>query len=549
MSILTEPTSPRPDPESSNRGLSVDHSPTTMVDEPASARLAETLLSADTTHSLAGEADPDFVERIPIQFARQHQVLGLRCSDQSMDLAITSNTGKDVIDILTRYFGTPMRVTTASEPVLLSAINKAYESRDGQADDFIEHLDNESADSLIERVITREDLLETDGLAPVIQLVNLLLFEAVKAKASDLHIQPYEQELVVRQRIDGVLFDMKPIPKHLQDEVASRFKVIGGMNIAERRLPQDGRSTVRLGDRVIDLRMSSVPTSCGERIVVRLLDKSAELYSLEEIGMDPYTLERFRELIGVEHGLILLTGPTGSGKTTTLYAALQQIDATQRNIMTLEDPIEFQLPGISQMQVNPRKGMTFASGLRSVLRQDPDVIMVGEIRDQETAVMAIQSALTGHLVFSTLHTNDAASAVTRLMDLGIEPYLVASSVVGVMAQRLVRRVCDQCKQPHTPEDALWQRLGFDTSDTDITHVALGEGCDACRQTGYRGRVGLFELMPVDEKLRDLIQKREPAGTVKGRAVKDGMRTLRADGLTKILRGLTTADEVARVTVR
>ena len=520
-----------------------------MDDEPASVRLPETLLSADKTNSLAGEAHPDFVERIPIQFARKHQVLGLRCSDHRMDIAITSNTEKDVLDILTRYFGTPMRVTTSSEPVLLTAINKAYESRDGQADNFIEHMDNESADSLIQRFASRQDLLETDGLAPVIQLVNLLLFEAVKAKASDLHIQPYEQEVVVRQRIDGVLFDMKPIPKHLQDEVASRFKVIGGMNIAERRLPQDGRSTVRLGDRVIDLRMSSVPTSCGERIVVRLLDKSAELYSLEDIGMDKYTLERFRDLIGVEHGLILLTGPTGSGKTTTLYAALQQIDATQRNIMTLEDPIEFQLPGISQMQVNPRKGMTFASGLRSVLRQDPDVIMVGEIRDQETAVMAIQSALTGHLVFSTLHTNDAASAVTRLMDLGIEPYLVASSVVGVMAQRLVRRVCTQCKQPYVPDDEHWQRLGFDTSGTDTSQIAQGDGCDACRQTGYRGRVGLFELMPVDETLRDLIQNREPAGAIKDIAVKSGMRTLRADGLTKILKGQTTANEVVRVTVR
>ncbi len=494
--------------------------------------------------------DSLFTERIPIQYARYHRMLGLHGDGVVMPVAVTDTTSSDAIDNLGRYLARQIQPLIVSEKDVLSAINRAYEARDDQAEQFLEAIENESVDVLINQAVERDDLLETDGLAPVIKLVNLLLFDAVKAKASDLHIQPYENEVVVRQRIDGVLFDVNPIPKHLQDEVASRFKVIGGMNIAERRLPQDGRSTVQLGDRIIDLRMSSVPTSHGERIVVRLLDKSAELYSLEEVGMDQHTLDQFRGLIGIEHGLILLTGPTGSGKTTTLYAALAEIDTKQRNVMTLEDPIEYQLPGVSQMQVNPRKGMTFASGLRSVLRQDPDIIMVGEIRDHETAVMAIQSALTGHLVFSTLHTNDSASAVTRLMDLGIEPYLVASSVAGVMAQRLVRRVCRHCGKHDDTSAADLSELGLDdTHSVDTTAISYGVGCDQCRQTGYRGRVGLFELLRVGDKIRDLIQKREPAGPIKSAAIDAGMRTLRGDGLQKVLRGQTTAEEVIRVTSR
>ena len=495
------------------------------------------------------EADTVFVEHISIQYARRHKLLGLRRDNGVMPVAIADPGDRDVLDVLSRYLGVQVQPMFVDEADVSAAINRAYEARDGQAEQFIEHLDDESVDALIDQAAQRDDLLETDGLAPVIKLVNLLLFEAVKANASDLHIQPYEHQVVIRQRIDGVLFDVSPLPKHLQDEVASRFKVIGGMNIAERRLPQDGRSTVQLGDRVIDLRMSSVPTSFGERIVVRLLDKSAELYTLEEVGMDPFTLDQFRALIGIEHGLILLTGPTGSGKTTTLYAALTEIDAKPRNIMTLEDPIEYQLPGISQMQVNPRKGMTFASGLRSVLRQDPDIIMVGEIRDHETAVMAIQSALTGHLVFSTLHTNDSASAVTRLLDLGIEPYLVASSVAGVMAQRLVRRVCRRCARENGLDPEQLHRLGFDSHSTDTDQVRHGVGCEVCRKTGYKGRVGLFELLNVNDAIRGLIQNREPAGPIKEAAIKAGMRTLRTDGLNKVLRGLTTAEEVVRVTTR
>jgi len=353
----------------------------------------------------------------------------------------------------------------------------------------------------------------------------------------------------VRTRIDGILSDTFKLPKHLQEEVVSRIKVLAKMNIAEKRLAQDGRATVQVGDKLIDLRVSSIPTSAGERIVIRLLDKTAQLYTLNEIGMGTATLSQFFNLITVEHGLILVTGPTGSGKSTTLYAALEKINSKERNILTLEDPIEYQLPGISQTQVSDKKGMTFASGLRSVLRQDPDVIMVGEIRDRETAIMAIQSALTGHLVFSTLHTNDAASAVTRLMDLGIEPYLLASSLVCVLAQRLVRQVCPDCSVPHTPSPVQLQALGIYDTPLDLRSVRRGTGCLKCRHTGYRGRIGLFELLVVDPSIQQHIQTRATASQIKATALSKGMTTLASDGVGKMLEGLTTIDEITRVTTR
>jgi len=327
--------------------------------------------------------------------------------------------------------------------------------------------------------------------------------------------------------LDGVLEDIRKLPRSIQEEVISRLKVAGKMDIAERRLPQDGRATVRVGTRTIDLRLASMPTNYGERIVVRLLDKSARLYRLQELGMDEFSLEQFRRLIRVEHGLVLVTGPTGSGKSTTLYGALQELDTRQRNAVTLEDPIEYQLDGISQTQINTKKGMTFASGLRSVLRQDPDIIMVGEIRDQETAMMAVQAALTGHLVFSTLHTNDAASAITRMLDLGIEPYLVASSVLGVLAQRLVRRICEQCHG-------------------DSGSVAR---CRHCRGTGYRGREGIYELLVIRDPIRKQIQNHAHAAEIRDTGVQDGMRLLRESGQLKVEQGLTTQEEVERVTMR
>jgi general secretion pathway protein E len=489
----------------------------------------------------------EFLSAVPIAFARQHHVLGLMGEGDRLLLAVGDPAGLEQVQIVGRFLNRLIVPVMAAPDVVLVAINQAYQERTGQAQAFIEKLDRNTVLDEVRRLGAREDLLDNASRAPVIKLVNLMLFEAAKSGASDVHIQPYEERLMVRTRVDGVLYDAFALPKNVQEEVISRVKVMGRMNIAEKRLAQDGRATVQIGDRVVDLRIASLPTSYGERVVIRLLDKSARLYELAEIGMDASTLARFQELVGVEHGLVLVTGPTGSGKSTTLYAALKRINSKEKNVLTLEDPIEYQLEGISQTQVSDKKGMTFASGLRSVLRQDPDVIMVGEIRDRETATMAIQSSLTGHLVFSTLHTNDAASAVTRLLDLGIEPYLVGSSVVGVMAQRLVRRICGQCAAPFTPDEAELEWLGV--SATAARGMRKGRGCGACRGTGFRGRVGTFELLSMDERVRKLIQAHATAAEIKDAAVAAGMRTLRDDGVEKVLAGMTTTSEVERVTMR
>jgi len=529
-------------------------------------------LAIESIDSLAGLTPaPEFIARIPIAYARRWALLGCADGDGEHCMVLSSAADLELLDIVGRFLGwRPRKVLLANREDVLKAINAAYESHsggtDGRGDETgtlvidAQEIDPADVECDPSRLAEHTDLLDSADRSPVIRVVNGLLFQAIRQGASDIHFQPYEHELVVRLRIDGVLYDFHRLPRRHQDEIVSRIKIIGGMNIAEKRLAQDGRATVHVGDRVIDLRLSAVPTSFGERIVIRLLDKSARRYSLEEIGLPAGGLRRFRGLIRVEHGLLLVTGPTGSGKTTTLYAALKEIDAAELNVITLEDPIEYQLPGISQIQVNPRKGMNFAGGLRSVLRQDPDIIMVGEIRDEETAVMAIQSALTGHLVFSTLHTNDAASAVTRLLDLGIEPYLAASCLVGVMAQRLVRRICPMCAQPADipEEEARW--LGVIPHMHETTLVRKGRGCDECRGTGFRGRIGLFELLTVDEDIRHLIMTRASATQIKSAAVTGGggggargdgdrMTTLRDDGLDKVLRGITTPDEVFRVTMR
>ncbi len=480
---------------------------------------------------------------LPIEYCRRNRVCVFD-SQESQSIWITSKTSRTVVDNLRRYLGTPLLTHLATDQELDLQINKVFEQIRNDQLSNQEHAakDTElSSQAMLASAEDTGDLLTDQSAAPVIELVNQILFDAVKQQASDIHFQPNEHTLVVRMRMDGVLFDVREVSKSIQEEVLTRIKVAGRMDIAEKRLPQDGRATVRVGHRVIDLRIASMPSSHGERIVVRLLDKSARLYSLPELGMDPLTLQRFRNAICVEHGLILVTGPTGSGKSTTLYSALKELNTHERNAVTLEDPIEYQLEGISQTQINLRKGMTFASGLRSVLRQDPDIIMVGEIRDVETATLAVQAALTGHLVFSTLHTNDAASAITRMMDLGIEPYLLASSMVAVLAQRLVRRLCPNCKLA----------LELSTSETvQPDHIEfVGKGCDACRQTGYRGRVGIYELLIVDEPLRGFITRRSHASELRDEAIKKGMQLLKESGEMRILAGQTSREEVERVTMR
>ena len=498
-----------------------------------------------------GELRPDteFLRRFGIAYSRSHRVIGFD-SDGELIVAVCDFDGYDHLDIIGRALKRPAVPLLSTDSAIERAINTAYADRGSQAQEVLDTIDRPSLMREVNSLASREDLLDTEGRAPIIQLVNHLLFDAVKAGASDVHVQPYEDRVMVRQRIDGVLFDSFEIPKAVQEEVLTRIKVLGRMNIAEKRLPQDGRATVQLGDRVVDLRIASLPTSHNERIVIRLLDKSARLYSLGELGMPDHDLRQFRELIGLDHGMILVTGPTGSGKSTTLYGALQEINSHDLNVLTIEDPIEYQLDGISQTQINEKKGMTFASGMRSVLRQDPDIIMVGEIRDSETAVMGIQASLTGHLVFSTLHTNDAASAVTRLLDLGIEPYLVSSSLVAVLAQRLVRRLCDDCKQVDPSSRVPGRSKVIDelgVAADDLAGVHRSVGCESCRGTGFRGRVGLFELLVVDDHCRDLVQTRANASQVRAAALDSGMHLLSTDGLLKIHQGVTTLDEVLRVT--
>lgn len=493
-----------------------------------------------------------FLKRFGIAYARLHRVLGFE-DESGLVVAVCDRHGYDHIDIIGRACKTDAEPLLSSEAAILKAINLAYADRSSQAQQVIDNMDQESLLRDVSALASREDLLDTEGRAPIIRLVNHLLFDAVKAGASDVHIQPYEDRVIVRQRIDGVLFDSFEIPKAVQEEVLTRVKVLGRMNIAEKRLPQDGRATVQLGDRNVDLRIASLPTSHNERIVIRLLDKSARLYTLGELGMPPHYLETFRQLIQRDHGMILVTGPTGSGKSTTLYGSLQEIDSVDLNVLTLEDPIEYQLDGISQTQINEKKGMTFASGMRSVLRQDPDIIMVGEVRDGETAVMAIQASLTGHLVFSTLHTNDAASAVTRLLDLGIEPYLVSSSLVASLAQRLVRRLCTACKQPDpastaslaAPPSTLLKEQGIVL--TELSGAFAPVGCERCRGTGFRGRVGLFELLVMNDNCRELVQSRGNASQIREAGMQAGMHLLATDGLLKVHQGVTTLDEVMRVT--
>jgi general secretion pathway protein E len=432
---------------------------------------------------------------------------------------------------------------------ILDCINSVYDRAHNEAEQLVDDLEADNLDTVAHELEEPQDLLDSSDEAPIIRLVNSLLFRAAKERASDIHIEPQERDICVRFRVDGVLQEVIRPPKRFQNSIISRVKIMGGLNIAEKRLPQDGRIRVKLAGRDIDIRLSTTPIVYGERIVMRLLDKSAVLLDLAEIGLDKEELDRLEQLIHRSHGIVLVTGPTGSGKTTTLYAALSKINRPDLNIMTIEDPVEYQLAGISQTPVNPKIELTFANGLRSFLRQDPDVIMVGEIRDLETAEIAIQASLTGHLVFSTVHTNDAAGAITRLVDMGVEPFLVASSLVGSMAQRLVRVLCKECRDAYLPTEEELKEIGLtpkEVRDATGGMIYRPVGCEACNTTGYRGRIGIYELMHIDDEIRQLVLKNVDSGTIKKAAVHKGMRTLIADGARKVLSGQTSVAEVLSV---
>ena len=500
---------------------------------------------------LEGIKVPDsFADTVPIEFARNYTLVGIEQDNGIMKVATCSPFEIHPMDDLAAILATEVEPVFVPRGAITTHINKAYRNKADMVDEAIETIEEESLDDLSTFVSQSEDLLDVANKAPIIKLVNMVLFQALKMRASDVHIQPFEDRVQIRYRIDGVLYDMESVPKQVQDAVISRVKVMGKMDIAERRIPQDGRSTIKIGDAEVDVRISTVPTNQGERIVMRLLDKTTNVYAMEEIGLSEDHLESVRGIAHLTHGIIFVTGPTGSGKTTTLYAVLSEIDSTEKNVITIEDPIEYHIGGISQIQVSEKKGLTFAAGLRSLLRQDPDVMMIGEVRDEETARIAIQAALTGHLVFSTLHTNDSAGAVSRMLDIGVEPYLVASSLIAVIAQRLVRVICPECRTTSTPtqEDLkLMRELKLTPDDLVDGRLQKGMGCDNCFDTGYTGRTAIYEVLNVDEDIRSLCVDRASATVIKRTAMDKGLVSLRGDGIRKVKMGQTTIQEILRVT--
>jgi general secretion pathway protein E len=493
--------------------------------------------------------DPTLMVKIPLTFARQYKLVPVRAEDGVVLVAMSNPFDLQPLDDVSLLLQTPVEPILSTESEILSALNRLYDSGSQTAAEVIEDLDAEGLDRLAHDLEVTQDILDQDTEAPIIRLVNSILSQAARDRASDIHIEPFERALKVRYRIDGILHEVLSPPKRLQSAITSRLKIMADLNIAEKRLPQDGRITIRVRNKEIDIRVSVIPTAFGERLVLRLLDKSGALLELEDIGFSRDYLEVYNRLIHRSHGIILVTGPTGSGKTTTLYATLHRINSPEVNILTVEDPIEYQLNGVGQVQVNPKIDLTFANGLRSFLRQDPDIIMVGEIRDRETAEIAIQASLTGHLVFSTLHTNDASSAVTRLLDMGVEPFLISSSVLAMMAQRLVRILCPACREPIEPSPATLRELGLTADDyaRQEGQFYQAKGCPACHGTGYRGRTGIYELLVIDDPIRGLVMQQANANTIRVTAMQRGMRTLMQDGTRKILQGRTTAEEVLRVT--
>ena len=493
------------------------------------------------------DLNTDFTEKIPIQFLKRYKMIPVFTTNEAC-IAVNDPLLFQPVDDLRLIFGWDgVKTVLAPCSAILSAINFAYDTSQDSAEQVIQDMHGEEDDLILSEIEETGDLLDDTSDAPIIKLVNLMLSQAVKSHASDIHIEPYQNQLKVRYRVDGILYDRLTPPKHIQSTLVSRIKIMAKLNIAEKRLPQDGRIEIRIADKNVDIRVSTLPTAFGERVVLRLLDKSSVLLKLSDLGLPEERLKLVSELIRTPHGIILVTGPTGSGKTTTLYAALTMINNPDINIITIEDPIEYRIEGIGQIQVNPKIGLNFASGLRSIVRQDPDVILVGEIRDLETSEIAIQSALTGHLVFSTLHTNDSATAVTRLIDMGVEPFLVSSSVIAILAQRLVRLICNNCKEPYIPDVESLEKIGITPEMFAGKKIYRGKGCPLCLNTGYKGRAGIFELMILEDNIKNLVLKTPDANTIKHKAIEQGMVTLRQDGAQKVLDGITTIEEVFRVT--
>ena len=491
----------------------------------------------------------EFTEFIPIRYAKKNVFFPLKKDRNNLEVAITNPELSHPLDDLARHFKCHIEPVISHKQAVLDLINRAYDESSASTEEAVDQLDFEETFENILAVEEPEDLLDATDEEPVKRLVNSLLWQAAKDEASDVHIDPTPRDSIVRYRIDGVLQQVTVFPRQVHVTVVNRIKVVSRLDIAQKGLPQDGRSMVLIAGRKIDIRVSTVPTVHGEKIVMRLLYQDEKLMQLRQLGLAKYILNPYQRMVHSSGGIILVTGPTGSGKTTTLYASLAEIDHEARHVITIEEPVEYKLSGYSQIEVKPKLGLTFANALRSALRQDPDVIMVGEMRDTETAKIAIQSALTGHLVFSTVHTNSAPATITRLIDMGIEPFLVSSTIVGVLAQRLVRRICPDCRKSYQPHPEQLRELGITEKNFSKIKRSFyrGEGCDKCRQTGYRGRIGIHELLKITEGLKNTILKSSDSTTIKKQGLKEKMITLRRDGVNKILHGLTTVEEILSIT--
>jgi type IV pilus assembly protein PilB len=490
------------------------------------------------------EVDPAATALIPEEMARRYSMIPIKIEGGNLIVAMADPSNVFAVDDLRIITGYEIKPVVATESEINNVINQ-FSRMDQDVEAMIESVEGEEVEAA--SIEVEEEVEDED--APIVKLVNYVLTEAVRSRAADVHIEPQEDDLRVRYRIDGVLHEVMRSPKKIQLGMITRLKIMANMDIAERRLPQDGRFSLIVDGRPIDFRVASLPTIHGEKIVLRLLEKESIMMTLEQLGFSEETLKRFKSSLSKPYGAIFVTGPTGSGKTTTLYAALNILNSIEKNIITVEDPVEYRLSGVAQVQVNPKAGLTFAAALRSILRNDPDIVMIGEIRDQETALIAIESALTGHLVLSTLHTNDAPSAITRLTEMGLETFLISSAVDCIVCQRLARLLCPKCKEPYTPSLEALQRVGFPLGEgEEIPTLYRPKGCDYCSQTGYRGRTGVFEVMLMSEEIERLTVERASTEEIKKVAISEGMRTLREEGLLKVKAGITSIEEIMRVIV-
>ncbi len=521
-----------------------------FIDEEKLIRFLSQQYSVPSVNLLSAQIDPAVIKLVPAEVVQKYLVMPIRRSGSTITLAMVDPTDVLAMDDIKFMTGYDIEPVVASEGSIKAIINKHYDVTSSELETVMKTIEAEDSVDIVhekEDEVKLSELKEAVEEAPVVKLVNLILSEAVKKGASDIHVEAYEKEFRVRYRMDGALYEVMKPPKKLQAALTSRLKIMAELDIAERRLPQDGRIKLKIKGKEVDLRVSTVPCLFGEKIVMRILDKSNLSLDLTKLGFEPNALSGFMKAISSPYGMVLVTGPTGSGKTTTLYSALQHVNTVDTNIMTAEDPVEYNLLGVNQVQMKEEVGLNFAAALRSFLRQDPDIVMVGEIRDYETAEIAVKAALTGHLVFSTLHTNDAPSTINRMLNMGIEPFLVASSVVLILAQRLVRKVCSGCKVEEKASPQTLIELGIPEKEAHNIVCYKGKGCDICSNTGYKGRVAIYEVMPVGEEIKELILQGASAIEIKKAAVKSGMNTLRMSALNKLKDGLTTVDEVVSVT--